>query len=712
MATIVTVTSTADSGAGSLRAAIASAQPGSIIKFAPSLANQTIKLTSGPIEIAVGKNLTIDGTGAANLTISGNKASRIFLQKSTSVNPTSLTVKNLTLSDAYTNGQGGAILTEHQAKLTVENVTFQNNIADKGGGAIFSVFEGALTVTGSRFIGNQSIASNDERGAGAIAFFGPGTLTVKNSEFRNNRGINGAAINSLNGKLIVENSKFFNNDTTAAKVATGQPNSFLRGYGGAIYTDRANNEISIKGSIFEGNKSKASGGAVHLFADPEDVVTIESSQFRNNQATGLIGGVDNGKGGAITQLRNSTNAAGKLIINNTTIAENTGNDQGGGLWVNNTSTTISNSTVSGNKILGNGYSNVGGGMALYSTTNIVNTTIANNYARWVGGGVSASNNANVTAKNTIFYNNSAGNGGNDWKIQQQTNRQLGNGGGNIQFPDMQSNQFNRSNDNRATANIRVIDPKLGPLQDNGGGLLTHALLPGSPAINAGVTSGAPTIDQRGYQRDGQIDIGAFEVGASASASPTGSTTLNSTSGTEGNDSLTGTSNNDSLLGNSGNDTLMGDVGADVLMGGLGADRFLYAGATQQAALAQSRLKGLDRLTDFNAVEGDRIQLDFDNDIATAQLPKKLFNAGEVSGKKLKSAVEGAYEDKNQNAKGDQTLKAREAVMFEWKDRTYLAVNDKQQQFTGTRDMLINVTGIEMVGQDGTAGNLAVSNYFV
>ena len=62
MATIVTVTSTADSGAGSLRAAIASAQPGSIIKFAPSLANQTIKLTSGPIEIAVGKNLTIDGT--------------------------------------------------------------------------------------------------------------------------------------------------------------------------------------------------------------------------------------------------------------------------------------------------------------------------------------------------------------------------------------------------------------------------------------------------------------------------------------------------------------------------------------------------------------------------------------------------------------------------------------------------------------------------
>src|SRR5262249_32666420 len=60
-----------------------------------------------------------------------------------------------------------------------------------------------------------------------------------------------------------------------------------------------------------------------------------------------------------------------------------------------------------------------------------------------------------------------------------------------------------------------LDPKLGPLQDNGGPTLTHALLPGSPALDAGDNAGAPTHDQRGpgFPRifGGTIDIGAFEV---------------------------------------------------------------------------------------------------------------------------------------------------------------------------------------------------------
>jgi len=71
----------------------------------------------------------------------------------------------------------------------------------------------------------------------------------------------------------------------------------------------------------------------------------------------------------------------------------------------------------------------------------------------------------------------------------------------------------------ATGDLNSTDPKLGPLQDNGGATLTHALLPGSPAIDAGSCPGE-TTDQRGYPRpvdfpgvadtaDG-CDIGAFE----------------------------------------------------------------------------------------------------------------------------------------------------------------------------------------------------------
>jgi hypothetical protein len=70
-----------------------------------------------------------------------------------------------------------------------------------------------------------------------------------------------------------------------------------------------------------------------------------------------------------------------------------------------------------------------------------------------------------------------------------------------------------------------VDPKLGPLQDNGGPTQTHALLEGSPAIDAGDNTDAPEFDQRGegFPRidpvTGIIDIGAFEFQSESSARP-------------------------------------------------------------------------------------------------------------------------------------------------------------------------------------------------
>jgi hypothetical protein len=54
---------------------------------------------------------------------------------------------------------------------------------------------------------------------------------------------------------------------------------------------------------------------------------------------------------------------------------------------------------------------------------------------------------------------------------------------------------------------------LGPLQDNGGPTLTHALPLDSPALDAGISAGAPAIDQRGIVRPQgfRVDIGAFEL---------------------------------------------------------------------------------------------------------------------------------------------------------------------------------------------------------
>ena len=677
---IITVTSTADSGAGSLRAAVTAAQSGDTIQFAASLANKTIGLTSA-VTIAPGKNLTLDGSGAANLKISGQNTTQILFVNSNVDFITNVTVKNLGFENGYTANQGGAILVENKGSLTLDGVTFNNNVADKGGGAVFSLWDTNLTVLNSQFDSNKAIAGNDERGAGAIAFVSPGNFIIRNSSFTNNQGINGGAVNSLNGKLTIENSRFINNSTTAAKYATGQERADLRGYGGALFTDRASSSseasgaIRIVGTVFEGNKGLAEGGGAYLYTGTQDSVSIETSSFKDNQVTALAGG-NAGNGGGLLVLSNGNNRG--LTLNRTSFVNNSATNQGGGLWMFDAPTTIINSTFSGNQATaGNG-----GGITLYAApVTITNSTIANNQAGFLGGGIMADDEAAVTLTNTIFAANTVLNGGSPGTIQH-TNRQFTDGGGNLQSP--------AANGAKVSANSLVADPKLAPLQDNGGGLLTHALLRGSPAINAAV-AGAPTTDERGFNRVGQADIGAFEFGV-----------LPIITGTAGNDNLIGTAGNDIISGLAGNDQLTGNAGADTLTTGAGADRILYRGATQQAAFSGSRLGNLDQITDFNIIEGDRIQLDYDNKLTTTQRPSGLFNAGKVIGTDLGAATRSAYADKNQKQTGKQSLNINEAVLLEWRGGIYLAVNDGTKAFGAGRDLLINVTGLTRPAAQATA----------
>src|SRR5262249_52040729 len=90
---------------------------------------------------------------------------------------------------------------------------------------------------------------------------------------------------------------------------------------------------------------------------------------------------------------------------------------------------------------------------------------------------------------------------------------IGNGNG--------SNLVNGFNGSQVGSSANLIDPILGPLQNNGGPTPTRALLPGSPAIDAGTPTGAPSFDQRGLPRPSGagFDIGAFEVQAAPSTKP-------------------------------------------------------------------------------------------------------------------------------------------------------------------------------------------------
>jgi Ca2+-binding RTX toxin-like protein len=201
---------------------------------------------------------------------------------------------------------------------------------------------------------------------------------------------------------------------------------------------------------------------------------------------------------------------------------------------------------------------------------------------------------------------------------------------------------------------------------------------------------------------------------------------NQIAGGDGQDTLLGAEGNDTLVGDAGQDWLNGGAGADQLMGGTGADRFVYAGAALAEISVQSSLAAPDQIADFNVKAGDRIQLDLDNNPATPDRPKGLFNAGQIKfkvklgkagdkGKRrtvrtLEEAVQMAYRDENHRAKGRQSLQIGEAVSFGWRGQTYLSVNLGSKGFGPTEDLLIQIGG-GPANVNSERGKLPMGSFF-
>jgi hypothetical protein len=130
----LTVTSAADDGSsGTLRAAIASAGPNDTIGFAVDLAGDTFVLTQG--QLVIGKDLTVQGLGADDLTISANYVSRVF----DITGGARVTIAGLTIAHGLAD-HGGAIWDEAGSSLTLSHVILSNNqaVGGLGGGAIFN----------------------------------------------------------------------------------------------------------------------------------------------------------------------------------------------------------------------------------------------------------------------------------------------------------------------------------------------------------------------------------------------------------------------------------------------------------------------------------------------------------------------------------------------------------------------------------------------
>jgi hypothetical protein len=200
--------------------------------------------------------------------------------------------------------------------------------------------------------------------------------------------------------------------------------------------------------------------------------------------------------------------SGCTISNNSATWDNIypyedGVDAAGGTWSIAASTFYGNSGVYGSP--GGGFVMSGGTLAITNSTfasNRVSAGTVSIVSSTIWSGVDAS--SALTLKNSIV----AAFGG---SIISQGNNLIANGTG-------ATGVTNGVNGDLVGTSASPIDPKLGPLQDNGGPTPTMALLAGSPAIDAGNNSGAPATDQRGYARivDGNgdgtatIDIGAYE----------------------------------------------------------------------------------------------------------------------------------------------------------------------------------------------------------
>ncbi|MEO0644846.1 MAG: right-handed parallel beta-helix repeat-containing protein [Cyanobacteria bacterium J06650_10] len=592
---VITVTTAADRGSGSLRSAIETAVAGDTIKFSKSLANKRISLTSGQLEIK--KTLTIDGRDAPGLKISGNKASRVFQIEKNKI----ATLKNLSVVDGKTEGAGGGIKAKQGSTLTLNNVQVNNNVSELGGGLRVGHLA-KVTIVDSEFTGNDGTLTGRFSGfsGGAIATESRSELTIKGSEFNGNKGFNGGAIYSYSTtKFTIEDSVFTKNSATKA------------GGGGAIFTDGINpygparptvgGTLLITGSRFEDNKAEGGGGALFLYGYGKDRSVIKDTVFARNAVALNKNG--EARGGAL-----QSNMGIDLL--NVSFANNTAIKQGGALWLNGKRQpiNITNSTFSNNKVR----DDAGGAMFLNTKSNpvnITNSTIVYNSAGRANGALwyDGEGSRAIKLKNSIVAFNTAVRD----RRQDQVGFQALDGGGNLEFS-------TNTKALKVVAGSKAIDPRIGALTKINQ-TFVHPLFSNSPAINAGTKKGAPILDQRGFRRDNQIDIGSFEAGSASplpttpkpvtpkptpptspgNPTPPKPTSPNPTPnptkpqpntqvvrGTAGKDKLSGTGLNevfrglggdDKIKAKGGNDTLYGDSGNDFLLGGAGNDRLLGGG---------------------------------------------------------------------------------------------------------------------------------------
>jgi len=476
---------------------------GGKIAFACGAAEKTITLTK-----VIGVEVNADLDGGGRVVLSGGKTTRLFTVFGGKV----LTLRNITIRDGYFN-----------------NATMKDpNLHWQGAAGVQTNFRGGIIAENVKFLDNVSVQGGvgSERNGGAVSTHESPVAVFYNCTFQGNKGHLGSAINNLLTNLTVVNSSVLGNQL------------FDEGFGGAIYSDGGertyenpntpdrspytnNGTISICGSLLSGNTGGYSGGAMYTCGHTNDQTIVDRSLIKDNYAGSNVRGVATGGGIA-------AGCNGRILVKNSTIANNKVKGYGGGIWQDSTVNPIPpldrlvmlNSTVTGNSttmgaktgvdadgkdIYGFGNGGLAGGILISNdgSASVLNNVTVTNNTSGRGGGIHLSGSNNATANNIIVANNQSTN---EWNQAKNCTATFRYANALIEFPAL----VPYGGEPCATSPLN-IDPKLDGVQlaDNGGP--TPTLMPPATSSALGRGASCEANDQRGISRGARCDPGAVLI---------------------------------------------------------------------------------------------------------------------------------------------------------------------------------------------------------
>jgi hypothetical protein len=381
---------------------------------------------------------------------------------------TGLGANLLTVSAA--NGPGSRVFEVTKgAVAALSGLAITGGYVNDGGAGVLNE-DGQLTMTGVAVRGNLARVDRGSPVGGGLATWDGGTTTLSDCTISGNavsgagNDTGGGIYNGVSDTLTMTNCTISNNSSyvggglyNAGKATltdvTISGNSTSQGGGGLASTGT----LALTGCTIIGNLAPDGGG---LLASMGGDITLTGCTVSGNSAAASTAG---GTGGG------AANFDGTLTLTNCTLSGNSAGGSGGGLANGDSSAVFSTSKAT----------SAGGSSAglndEQSTMSLFNCTVSGNTAYGGHGGVANYDMLSLT--NTIV---------------------AGNDGGDV------GGSYTGSN------NLIGGNPMFSAPGNYGGPTETMALLPGSPAIGGGTSTGAPAFDQRGQPRSGHVDIGAFQ----------------------------------------------------------------------------------------------------------------------------------------------------------------------------------------------------------